>query len=122
MSEYKTNFQKVQEFNRAFDAVPKEPKNYVSSVMNEETEVPEITEFAHIRPELFSDDLKVVKLRLDLIREEISELNTAIKENDSIEIRDALSDILYVVYGFADVLGINIDDYYSNYIRYKESI
>ena len=107
----KTNFQKVQEFNRAFDMVPKEPMNY------DDTDA-----FLHIRPSLFTDEPKTIKLRLDLIDEEIKELNQAIKNEDFLETRDALADILYVVYGMADVLGINIDSYFSNHIKIGSKI
>jgi len=113
----KTNFQKVQEFNRAFDMVPKEPANYPSGEIDELGR-PQIDAFIHIRPKLFTDSPKIIKLRLDLIDEEIEELNHAIEISDFIETRDALSDILYVVYGMADVLGINIDTlFYETRIR-----
>ena len=42
---------------------------------------------------------KIVKLRYDLIVEELDELNQAIKDRDIKEIADALTDILYVTYG-----------------------
>ena len=120
----KTNFQKVQEFNRAFDMVHKEPANYLSGEINELGRA-QVDAFIHIRPELFRDSLKIIKLRLDLIDEEIEELNHAIETNDFVETRDALADILYVVYGMADVLGINIDTLFienidNNNINNKE--
>ena len=103
----KTNFQKVQEFNRAFDMAPKEPANYLSGYINEFGHF-QIDEYQHIRPDIFNNS-KIIRLRLDLIDEEIKELMHAIEINDFIETRDAIADILYVVYGMADVLGINID-------------
>ena len=42
---------------------------------------------------------KIVKLRIDLIQEELNELKQAIKDNNIIEVADALTDILYVTYG-----------------------
>jgi predicted HAD superfamily Cof-like phosphohydrolase len=110
MANTKTNFEKVQEFNRAFDMVSKEPINYSSGEFDEFGH-PQYNSFIHIRPDLFITQSKTIKLRLDLIDEEIKELNHAIETNDFVETRDALSDILYVVYGMADVLGINIDSY-----------
>jgi len=104
----KTNFEKVQDFNRAFDMVAKEPARYSSGYIDE-LDRPQKDEYQHIRPQLFTETPKIVKLRLDLIKEEISELNHAIETNDFVETRDALADILYVVYGMADVLGIQID-------------
>ena len=104
----KTNFQKVQEFNRAFDMAPKEPANYLAGEIDESGR-PEFNPFLHSRRQLMTDQPKLIRLRLDLIKEELGELQAAIIINDNIEIRDALSDILYVVYGMGDVLGINMD-------------
>lgn len=114
-----SNFQKVQEFNRAFDMVPKNPTNYPPGNLDDFGRL-QINEFIHIRPELFTDNPKIIKLRLDLINEEIEELNDAIKSSNFTEIRDALADILYVVYGMADVLGINIDELFITNINNKE--
>ncbi len=52
---------------------------------------------------------KIVNLRLDLIREELSELTEAIKKKDIKEVADALTDILYVTYGAGHAFGINLD-------------
>lgn len=105
-----TNFEKVQLFNRAFDMVAKEPAKYADCIgdENEPGRIIEISPFIHFRPHLLTDEPKLIRLRLDLIKEEIGELNQAIEQNDIIETRDALADILYVVYGMADVLGINL--------------
>ena len=54
-------------------------------------------------------DKKIIKLRLDLIREELDELINAIKNNDIVEVADALTDILYVTYGAGHSFGINLD-------------
>ena len=48
-------------------------------------------------------------LRLSLIQEELDELTKAIKENDILEVADALTDILYVTYGAGHSFGINLD-------------
>ena len=52
---------------------------------------------------------KIVNLRIDLIREELSELDEAIKKKDIKEVADALTDILYVTYGAGHAFGINLD-------------
>ena len=52
---------------------------------------------------------KIIKLRLDLIREELSELEEAIEKKDIKEVADALTDILYVTYGGGHAFGINLD-------------
>ena len=54
-------------------------------------------------------DKKIVKLRLDLIREELDELTNAIKNKDIVEVADALTDILYVTYGAGHSFGIDLD-------------
>lgn len=112
----KTNFQKVQEFNRAFDMAPQHPVRYLSyKDINIVVNNKYLNSLIHMRPQLFVDSQHIIKLRLALIDEEIKELNKAIYDNDIIETRDALSDILYVTYGIADVLGINIDSFFSAY-------
>lgn len=108
----KTNFTKVMEFNRAFDMVPQEPSIYSSYVEDLNGNI-KYNPLKNIRKDIFRDSTPIIKLRLALIKEEIEELNGAILQNDLIEQRDACSDILYVVYGMADVLGISIDDYFS---------
>ena len=52
---------------------------------------------------------KIIKLRLDLIKEELNELEDAIKNKNLVEIADALTDILYVTYGAGHAFGINLD-------------
>ena len=52
---------------------------------------------------------KINALRLSLIQEELDELTSAIKENDILEVADALTDILYVTYGAGHAFGINLD-------------
>ena len=56
----------------------------------------------------FSTD-KINKLRLDLIKEELSELIEAMNNKDLLEVADALTDILYVTYGAGHAFGINLD-------------
>ena len=53
---------------------------------------------------------KIVKLRYDLIEEELEELHQAIKDKDMKEVADALTDILYVTYGAGHAFGINLDE------------
>ena len=52
---------------------------------------------------------KIVKLRYSLIKEELNELQNAIKTKDLKEIADALTDILYVTYGAGHAYGIDLD-------------
>ena len=56
----------------------------------------------------FSND-KINKLRIDLIKEELGELQEAMKNNDLLEVADALTDILYVTYGAGHAFGIDLD-------------
>ena len=86
-----SNYNKVQDFNKSFGM-----KRHESHQLN-----------------LFTSDPDLVKLRLDLITEEVSELQDAVKNHDFVEVRDALADILYVVYGMQDAFGINGDSDFS---------
>ena len=52
---------------------------------------------------------KINELRISLINEELEELKKAIEDNDILEVADALTDILYVVYGAGHAFGINLD-------------
>ena len=55
----------------------------------------------------------IVKLRYDLIKEELNELQNAIKTKNLKEIADALTDILYVTYGAGHAYGIDLDKCFS---------
>jgi|TARA_R110001592_G_scaffold31663_7_gene111441 predicted HAD superfamily Cof-like phosphohydrolase len=51
----------------------------------------------------------VSELRYELIREELEELREGLDNRDIVEIADALTDLLYVVYGAGHSFGINLD-------------
>ena len=83
------NFKKVIEFNLSF-GLPhfnKEQKN------------------------ILEDNPKLSDLRVSLCDEEVTELNDAFKNFDFIEVIDALTDELYVIYGAASSFGFDIDYY-----------
>ena len=54
-------------------------------------------------------DEKTMNLRFDLIKEELNELDQAMKMKDLKEVADALTDILYVTYGAGIAFGIDLD-------------
>ena len=54
-------------------------------------------------------DKKTMQLRFELIKEELNELEEAMKTKNLKEIADALTDILYVTYGAGYAYGINLD-------------
>jgi predicted HAD superfamily Cof-like phosphohydrolase len=54
-------------------------------------------------------DENIVDLRLNLINEEFVELLNATNEGDIVSIADALTDLLYVVYGAGHAFGLNLD-------------
>ena len=56
----------------------------------------------------FPED-KIVKLRYNLIAEELNELKDAIETKNLNEVADALTDILYVTYGAGHAFGIDLD-------------
>ena len=51
----------------------------------------------------------MLKLRYDLIAEELEEFKVALKDKNIKEVADALTDILYVTYGAGHAFGINLD-------------
>jgi len=61
-----------------------------------------------IRPSFPEDSVQ--KLRLDLIEEELEELQYAIDNQNMVDTADALTDLLYVVYGAGHAFGIDLDD------------
>ncbi len=86
MSNEKTNYQKVFEFNQTFG----HPAH----------DVPQMNVW---------ENQKLVDLRIALIREEFNELQDAVKDKDMTETLDALSDILVVVYGMGAAFGLDLD-------------
>ena len=78
-----SNFQSVKKFMQTFDQEVKDKAEFPNE--------------------------KIVKLRYELIREELEELNQAINDKDLKEVADALTDILYVTYGAGHAFGIDLD-------------
>ena len=64
----------------------------------------------------FPDD-KTMKLRLDLIKEELNELEEAMKTKNLKEVADALTDILYVTYGAGYAYGVDLDQCFKEVQR-----
>jgi len=62
----------------------------------------------NIKPSFPEDSVQ--RLRLDLIEEELDELQYGIDNQNMVEIADALTDLLYVVYGAGHAFGIDLDD------------
>ena len=56
-------------------------------------------------------------LRLDLINEEVQELTDGLGKKSMLEIADALTDILYVVYGAGHAFGIDLDECFNEVHR-----
>ena len=92
-----TNYQKVKEFNECAEV------DRYNSLSSDETS----------EKNVFTEKKDLLKLRMDLIREEMKELEEAVEQKDIVEVRDALADILYVVYGMQDTLGIDGDNDYD---------
>lgn len=88
-----TNFEKVVDFNTQFGVLQsKELKP---------------------KPDILISDPQQVEFCLKLIREEMKELEQAVKELDYIEVVDALADITYVVFGMCARIGVNLDDAFN---------
>ena len=92
-STLKTNFERVKEFMKSFGQEVKS------------------------KPEWPNDE--TMELRIDLIEEELGELKDAIIDGDGtlVDVADALSDLLYVVYGAGHSFGINLDDCFAEVHR-----
>ena len=86
-NDFETNFEKVENFMRAFG--------------QEIKPAPELAEF------------NTAELRVELISEELDELCTAIDNDDIVEIADALTDLLYVIYGAGHAYGIDLDECFN---------
>ena len=69
----------------------------------------------HCEPTL--RDRETQDLRVDLIAEELEELELALSNNDIIEAADALTDLLYVIYGAGHAFGIDLDECYHEVHR-----
>lgn len=80
-----TNFEKVLKFNKSFGV-----KTNLTPQYN-----------------LFDEDPALVDYRLKLIEEEVEELKESIEKKDFTETIDALTDILYVVYGAYTAFGVD---------------
>ena len=52
-------------------------------------------------------------LRVSLIEEEASEFATAVQQGDVVEMVDALCDLLYVTYGAAVDLGVDLEPFFD---------
>ena len=52
---------------------------------------------------------KIIKLRYNLIKEELDEFEEALKDKNLKEVADALTDILYLTYGAGHAFGIDLD-------------
>lgn len=74
----------------------------------------------HQDPNVFQNE-SLITLRLSLIEEEIKELQEATSQNNHIEVIDALSDILYVVYGMGSSLGVKLINEHTYKINGKSS-
>ena len=92
LSKFKSNYEKIKEFQEGF-----EMKSF-----------PDM-----ITPEEIDGNEDLIKLRLSLIDEEVGELKDAIKNKDIVEMRDAIGDILYVVYGAGQTFGFDVDGDYA---------
>ena len=66
-----------------------------------------------VRDEPMWPDFSTRELRLELIREEYTELEDAIDQKDMVAVADALTDLLYVIYGAGHAFGIDLDACYQ---------
>ena len=79
----------------------------MSNFEDVETFMKTFGQIVRTKPQIPDD--KTMQLRFDLIKEELMELEQAMKEKNLKEIADALTDILYVTYGAGYAYGIDLD-------------
>lgn len=60
-------------------------------------------------PKVFDTDPNLVEFCMKLIREEMKELEQAVKEKDFVETVDALADLIYVINGMSCRIGVSMD-------------
>ena len=82
-------------------------ENHMSNFEDVKTFMETFGQIVRTKPQFPNE--KTIQLRLNLIKEELSELEQAIKNKNLKEIADALTDILYVTYGAGYAYGINLD-------------
>ena len=97
-----TNYQKVAEFNVVFDCPSISHVDFDRKIsFREETE-------------------KVLKYRCDLIKEEgVEEFGKALREKNRVEMIDAICDTLYVLYGAAWTMEIDVDYHLKQILMHK---
>ena len=76
-----------------------------------------MTAVGQATPDTFSPDEFPAKLRVSLIMEDALEFNDAVENEDFVEAVDAICDLLYVTYGAAIAMGINIDPFFEEVHR-----
>ncbi len=86
-----SNFQKVKDFNTQFG----------------------VKIHSDLKPNILIDEPNNVEFAMKLIREEMKELEVAVKNKDYVETADALADILYVVYGMGCRIGLDLDKIFN---------
>tara|TARA_R110000851_G_scaffold138127_1_gene274294 strand:- start:2 stop:394 length:393 start_codon:yes stop_codon:yes gene_type:complete len=68
-------------------------------------------------PTITSDVDPQINLYMDLITEEYHELQEAYKEQDVVEVADALADMVWVIMGMASTLGMDFNDIWEEVKR-----
>ena len=82
-------------------------ENHMSNFEDVKTFMETFGQMIRTKPQF--PDKETMQLRYDLIKEELDELEQAMKTKNLKEIADALTDILYVTYGAGYAYGINLD-------------
>lgn len=100
----KTNFKMIRDFHTVF-GLPNRDEKYLN-VFDDNND-----------PSDKSRGNALIKLRMDLISEEVRELLEAVKQKDLVELIDALGDINYVCYGAGTSLGFDMDKEFDKYFN-----
>lgn len=65
----------------------------------------------------YLENTAATELRVRLIEEEFTELKDALAANNKVEAADALGDMLYLIFGGADIWGIDIERVFAEIHR-----
>ena len=113
----KTNFKKVCDFNEAFDVTcyDGDMNTIFNSMFYNSTNI-------NLTDLIRADYLKVFNLRCDLVIEEANELLVAYNNDCRKEMRDAVCDLLYVLYGIGYTYNFDMNDIECSNIYYDENL
>jgi predicted HAD superfamily Cof-like phosphohydrolase len=111
---YKTNYEKVCEFNSAFDVSRYncDINELFKSILSNSTDL----------DDTYIQNKKIFNLRCNLVIEEATELQDGFNKNSRGEMRDAICDLLYVLYGIGYTYNFDMNNIENFNIYYNDNL